>query len=359
MRLADELQELGAHAFVLHHVTATLHNFHSRTSPLKVRSSHFLVEDWERLIGRDAFLIPSNWGAGRVARDVARRHPGVTLSSILQDREDRFEDRNGVAVGMKDYQSFLDIGRGVAVSGWILDSAAEDLGLNRPAYQVIPNGVDRNLFYPRSGKRPDGPVRILAMWRPQTDVRRGIRLLREVYDELNRRYGAGVSLELFGWDAPEGPGKAPSYGGRLTHHGLLSPRQVGALMAQVDVLLEPSLYQGFGLPGLEAMASGAVLCSTTCRGVDEYARHEENALVVPHAKLAAAAVRLVEDTELRARLREGGLETAPRFSWPAIGARWAIYLADLAEEVGATAWRPELERMREHALARLGAAKEM
>ena len=208
--------------------------------------------------------------------------------------------------------------------------------------RVIPNGVDAKLFRPRLGERPGGPVRVLGMWRPQTEVRRGIKLLRETFDALRVRFGDEVSLELFGWDVPQGPSKAPSY---ARHHGVLTPRGVGDLMRSVDIVVEPSLYQGFGLSGLEAMASGAVLVSTACRGVDEYATHDENALVVPHADLAAAVGRAIEDRDLRARLRQAGIETAPRFAWPVIGARWALYLADLAERRGARALVAGMERV--------------
>lgn len=342
MRLADELQGLGAHAFVVHHHTATIHDFPTFTAPLKVRSANLLAQEWRQLVGEHAFLVPSNWGAGKVARDVARLNPGVVLSSILQDREDLFETKDGRETGMGNYGSFLGLGEGVSVSRWIIDSAAKDIGLQPRGYRVIPNGVDAKLFRPRLGERPGGPVRVLGMWRPQTEVRRGIKLLRETFDTLRVRFGDEVSLELFGWDVPQGPSKAPSY---ARHHGVLTPRGVGDLMRSVDIVVEPSLYQGFGLSGLEAMASGAVLVSTACRGVDEYATHDENALVVPHADLAAAVGRAIEDRDLRARLRQAGIETAPRFAWPVIGARWALYLADLAERRGARALVAGMERV--------------
>jgi glycosyltransferase involved in cell wall biosynthesis len=61
------------------------------------------------------------------------------------------------------------------------------------------------------------------------------------------------------------------------------------------------------------MACGCACVLTSVGGVNEYARHGENALLVPprHPDLAAHAVaRLVGDSALRRRLVEGGLRTA-------------------------------------------------
>ncbi len=324
-RLADELQRLGMSAAVVHHTT-TEHRMRPQTAPLKVRNGMQLVSDWAGAVGwRNGILVASHWGSGKAVKAITAANPGIVATSFLQDREDLFEDPHGLPVGARNFGEYLAINRGVAVARWIIDSAADELGLDPTGYRVICPGVDCQVFRPRP-RAKGGPVRILAMWRPQTAVRRGIKLLREVYDATHRRFGAAVSLEVFGWNDRSGPGRAPDY---VRHHGHLSPAQVAALMAECDVVVEPSDFQGYGLAGIEAMACGAALASTQCRGVDEYARHGDNALVVPHAELVHAVARLVEDAELRTRLQEVGPETARRFDWPLVGARWAIYLGSL------------------------------
>ncbi len=333
-RLADELHRLGMSAAVVHHTT-TEHRMRPQTAPLKVRNGMPLVTDWQGTVGwRDGVLVASHWGSGKAVKAITAANPGVLATSFLQDREDLFEDPHGDPVGMRQYREYLQIGRGVSVARWIIDSAADELGLDPTGYRAICPGVDCSVFRPRPRAKTGGPVRILAMWRPQTAVRRGIKLLREVYDATHRRFGGTVSLEVFGWNDRSGPGRAPDY---ARHHGHLAPEQVAALMAEVDVVVEPSEYQGFGLAGLEAMACGAALASTACRGVDEYARDGENALVVPHASLTDAVARLVEDRDLRERLQAVGPETAARFDWPLVGARWALYLAEMWEKHGGAA----------------------
>ena len=103
-----------------------------------------------------------------------------------------------------------------------------------------------------------------------------------------------------------------------SHAGVLSRDGVARLLSTAHIVVDPSLFQGFGLVGLEAMASGAACVLTASGGVMEYARHDDNALVVPpgdEQALAAAILRLVEDRPLRERLAQAGLATARTFTW--------------------------------------------
>jgi len=89
-----------------------------------------------------------------------------------------------------------------------------------------------------------------------------------------------------------------------------------ALYNAVDLLLFPSLYEGFGWPPLEAMASGTPVVSSRAGSLDE---------VVGDAALTAApedvdalawhAGSILGDGELRASLIARGLAHAARFSW--------------------------------------------
>ena len=78
------------------------------------------------------------------------------------------------------------------------------------------------------------------------------------------------------------------------HYGKLSQDGVAELMRQVDILVEPSEYQGFGLPGLEAMASGICVVSTDNRGVHEYGVHRHNCLIEGEKTLFALILEAVE-----------------------------------------------------------------
>ena len=99
-------------------------------------------------------------------------------------------------------------------------------------------------------------------------------------------------------------------------------RDVPELMRHSDILVLPSIEEGFGLVCTEAMGSGCVpLVSEACTDV---CRHNVNALVHPVGDVAALEnhiTMLWKDRSLLARLRARGLETAPHVTWNAAGRR--------------------------------------
>jgi len=89
-----------------------------------------------------------------------------------------------------------------------------------------------------------------------------------------------------------------------------------ALYAGAAVFVFPSLYEGFGLPPLEAMACGAPVVSSNAPALPEVVG-DAAVLVNPRAadELAAAITRVLSDAALRDELRAKSLARAARFSW--------------------------------------------
>lgn len=106
--------------------------------------------------------------------------------------------------------------------------------------------------------------------------------------------------------------------GRVQLLGYVADEQLPGLLAGARAFVFPSLYEGFGMPVLEAMASGApVLCSNTS-ALPEVAG--DAALLVDPLDVDAMAVqltRLDQDDQLYAELRQRGLAHARQFSWQA------------------------------------------
>jgi glycosyltransferase involved in cell wall biosynthesis len=100
----------------------------------------------------------------------------------------------------------------------------------------------------------------------------------------------------------------------------ISDERVVELYAEAEIAVVPSLYEGFSLPAIEAMACGVPLVTTTGGALPEVVgKHGESAMTVPPGDPAALAQQLVEvlnDDELRGRLGEGGRRRVlDRFTW--------------------------------------------
>jgi glycosyltransferase involved in cell wall biosynthesis len=91
---------------------------------------------------------------------------------------------------------------------------------------------------------------------------------------------------------------------------------LAALFSACEAFVFPSLYEGFGLPPLEAMASGApVICSNTSSLPEVVG--DAALLINPRdvGEIANAIERVITDSALRDELRTKGLAQAKKFSW--------------------------------------------
>ncbi len=116
--------------------------------------------------------------------------------------------------------------------------------------------------------------------------------------------------------------------GRVIFSGFVEDADLPALYRAATVFAYPALYEGFGLPVLEAMACGVPVVTANVSSLPEVTGPQAALLVDPLdvEALAAALARLLDDADLRAALRERGIARAARFSWQrAARETWALY----------------------------------
>ena len=273
-------------------------------------------------------LVATAYQTAPLVALAAARRPAMKTAYFLQDYEGWFGG-DPVEVVAQTYDLVPQM---TAISTWLSDEIARRHG-HRAA--VVPMSGDPEVFYPRGDRSETGPVRVVAMLR--YEERRGFRYLLPALAAVSAH--PGVEIVLFGAHRLEEE-KFPH-----AHVGVLSRDGVARLLSTAHIVVDPSLFQGFGLVGLEAMASGAACVLTDSGGVMEYARHDDNALVVPpgdEQALAAAILRLVEDRPLRERLARAGLATARGFTWQRSAEAFIAFLRSLpapAAGIGAGARR--------------------
>ncbi|HVA04567.1 MAG TPA: glycosyltransferase family 4 protein [Acidimicrobiales bacterium] len=196
------------------------------------------------------------------------------------------------------------------------------MGVDLARMTVVPVGVDHTVFRPRPD-RPRIPGRIMVT--SSSDVpMKGLVPLLEALAKL--RTERAVELVVIG---------RPTEGGRVARtidrlglsHAVhcvsgISDDELACMYAEAQVAVVPSLYEGFSLPAIEAMACGVPLVATTGGALPEVVGADgETALLVtpddPEA-LATGIRRILDDDALASRLGEGGRQRVlGRFTWEA------------------------------------------
>jgi glycosyltransferase involved in cell wall biosynthesis len=113
--------------------------------------------------------------------------------------------------------------------------------------------------------------------------------------------------------------------------GYTSDDELEVWLAGAEVLVFPSLYEGFGFPPLEAMAAGVPVVATAAGSVPEVVG-DAAVVVAPRDldALAGALVGLLGDPEARARLITEGRQRVEHFTWEACGDGMVSLYADAA-----------------------------
>jgi alpha-1,3-rhamnosyl/mannosyltransferase len=113
--------------------------------------------------------------------------------------------------------------------------------------------------------------------------------------------------------------------------GYVPGADLPALMGGAQALVYPSLYEGFGLPVVEAMAAGCSVITSNVSSLPEVAG-DAALLVDPRSvsEIAAAIQKIAESESLRSRLSAAGKTQASRFTWEAAAEQSLRYFAELA-----------------------------
>ena len=106
------------------------------------------------------------------------------------------------------------------------------------------------------------------------------------------------------------------FGDRLRLIGYVGDDDLRSLYSSCKAFVYPSLYEGFGLPPLEAMACGApVIASRIAAHVETFGAHAHLVEPTDEGALAKVIATLLENQNERERLSRSGLERAAQFSW--------------------------------------------
>ncbi|NBC15143.1 MAG: glycosyltransferase [Gammaproteobacteria bacterium] len=211
---------------------------------------------------------------------------------------------------------------------------------------VIHNGADLDRF------TPDQPANTVAAMRAQLGIdgpyllytarlehpgKNHVRLL-EAFAQLRRSRDLPHRLVLAGgrWSGAEAiDSRVAELGLRdaVTFAGFVPSELLPALYAEAEVFVFPSLFEGFGIPVLEAMAAGTAVCAGNTSSIPEVVGDAGLLFDPTDADAIASALgQLLDDGRLRARLAAQGKARAAGFTWDRAAAATLAELQALAAQ---------------------------
>jgi glycosyltransferase involved in cell wall biosynthesis len=198
-----------------------------------------------------------------------------------------------------------------------------------PLYRPLSDGLST---LARRGVRPPYFLYVGTI-EPRKNLARALRAFGRIAPSLpDHRF---VIVGQSGWKYGEilHEARRPDLADKVVLTGYLPEEELPVLYNHATALVYPSLYEGFGLPVVEAMACGTPVLTSSGSSLAEVA--QDAALLVPplrEDKLAEAMTALATDEPLRADLRRRGLLRAADFSWERTAKETIEVYREVAEE---------------------------
>ena len=199
-------------------------------------------------------------------------------------------------------------------------------GIDPGRITVAPLGVDRAFTPAHDDPAFDLPAGVSSPFLLHVGdlhERRNLGVVVESVIDARRRVGASsaLSLVLAGIDRGVADGlcaiaATAGFPDAVIHLGMVNEQHLRTLYRGAVALVYPSLYEGFGLPVLEAMASGTPVIASHAASMPEVLGNAGVLLDPLDVRgWTEAILNLVNDQALRRRLRQAGLLRAGEFTW--------------------------------------------
>lgn len=186
--------------------------------------------------------------------------------------------------------------------------------------KVIPNGVDLDLFHP-GDKEPEPTILFVGTY----EQRKRGRLLMDVFAREIRPQLPDAHLWMVCSDAPDALG--------VDVLGRLSDEELADRYRRAWVFCLPSTYEGFGVPYIEAMASGTAVVATRNPGAVEVLRGGELGVLARDHDLGSVLLRILREPSAAEALADAGTSQVRSYAWPNVASRYEdTYQALLDDE---------------------------
>jgi phosphatidylinositol alpha-mannosyltransferase len=184
--------------------------------------------------------------------------------------------------------------------------------------KVIPNGVDLERFTPGGARETVPTILFVGTY----ERRKRGKLLLDVFEREILPKLPQARLWMVCDDAPDAPG--------VEVLGRLTDDELAERYRRAWIFCLPSSYEGFGVPYIEAMASGLPVVATPNRGAREVLQDGKLGVLADPEDLGWSLVAMLDDPEARRTYADQGLQAIGAYSWDTIAAQYEdLYAAQL------------------------------
>ncbi|HQL01274.1 MAG TPA: glycosyltransferase family 4 protein [Smithellaceae bacterium] len=267
-----------------------------------------------------------SYGIGRIAKKllptvVTIHHPitvdrqeDYKVAHTLRQKYRVFRWYSFIGMQLKVAKNFSHI---VTVSEFTKKDIAREFDLDENKFRVVHNGIVNDFFYPfQNGPRPENA---LIVTNSADTPLKGLHILLEAVAQIRKT--RPIKLTVIGQPKKDGMienlVKDLSLADVVHFTGRIANEEFAEYYAKSTIAVVPSLYEGFGIPAVEAMACGVPLIATTGGALPEVVG--DAGLVVPAGDaraLSGAIIRLLDSPDERKKYAQAGLRRANTvFSW--------------------------------------------
>jgi glycosyltransferase involved in cell wall biosynthesis len=315
----------------------------------RMRAAELVREHMLSELGAELVLTfsPCEGIRNDVVTSADRRHPCIATAAILYDLiplrlpDVYLANPHVHRAYLRRLQSLRQVDLLLSISAFSRAEAIELLDIPEHRLATIGAGVDpffRPIPDADTALARKGLQKELILYAGAADPRKNLDGLLAAYSLLPERLRSRHQLALVGRmeeaEQRQVRAMARRHGvpaERLACLGYLPDEDLRLLYSASAVFVLPSLLEGFGLPALEAMACGAPTIGSATSSIPEVIGRAD-ALFDPAQpeSIASRLQAVLEDAGLAASLRQSGLKTASRFTWPSVARRALASVGSLA-----------------------------
>ena len=192
-------------------------------------------------------------------------------------------------------------------------------GIDKEKISVVYNGVSFPSL--NISKKLQGNKQSFLLFIGRLEERKNLKGIITAFEILKKKYGYTGELKLagkpgYGYQSIQKKIESSKFKKFIKELGYVTESQKQKLLRETDALLFPSLCEGFGLPVLEAQATGIPVITSIHDPLKEIAG-QYSALVDPNNPMEIAEMTnyLIKDRKFRKRVIKEGRENLKRFSW--------------------------------------------